>query len=259
MRLAVLSDIHGNLVALETVLADLEAQGGADLTWCLGDLAAFGSRPAECVRRIKALTEANEGKTFQTIGGNTDRYLLTGERYSQTLPKDADELTAHALFLNYRDVMLNWNLAQLNWDDFEFLKKINRRELHHEVEGYGGVIGYHAVPGDDEPILNPDTPEEQALDYVLDREARLGIGGHTHLPMNRVLGRWQLINVGSVGFATKQPGYAQYGIFTFEGDQVTVDLRSIPYDVEAVIADLDAAGHPVTAWYISRIRPVTEA
>ena len=58
MRLAVLSDIHGNLTAFEAALADLEAQGGADITWFLGDLAAFGPRPAECVQRVKAMVDA---------------------------------------------------------------------------------------------------------------------------------------------------------------------------------------------------------
>jgi len=80
MRLAILSDIHGNLVALEAALADIASVGQVDLTWCLGDLAAFGSRPAECVQRIRALADADEGKRFKVIGGNTDRYLVTGER-----------------------------------------------------------------------------------------------------------------------------------------------------------------------------------
>ncbi len=187
MRLAVISDIHGNLVALEAVLADLEAAGGADLTWCLGDLAAFGPRPAECVARIRG------------------------------------------------------------------------RELWHEVEGYGTVIGYHAVPGNDESFLRPETSVEEAADYLLDREGHLGIGGHTHFQMDRQVGRWRLVNVGSVGLSFENPGMAQYGLFDFAGGDVTVILRQVAYDVAAVIDDLQAVGHPYPQWFINRIRPQPEA
>ena len=80
MRLAVISDIHGNLTALEAVLADLEASGGSDQLWFLGDLAAFGPRPAECIRRIKAFADAAaEGEkkgTFRAIRGNTDQFVM---------------------------------------------------------------------------------------------------------------------------------------------------------------------------------------
>lgn len=256
MRLAVLSDIHGNLTALEAVMNDIAEQGSMDLTWCLGDLALFGSRPSECIQRIKALTEENEGKTFKTIGGNTDRYLVKGTRFPMPSLKEAGELEGFVKFLQERDTITNWNLAQLSWEDYEFLKKIRDQELSVTVEGYGDVIGYHAVPGNDESMLKPDTPDEEAADYLLDREGRLGIGGHTHIQMNRHIGRWRLVNVGSVGLSVDKPGYAQYGVFTFENGEVEIDLRSIPYDVDAAIADLYTAGHPVPSWIESRIRPM---
>jgi predicted phosphodiesterase len=254
LRLAVLSDVHGNLIALETVLADLEAQGGADLTWYLGDFVA-GPRPVECIQRIKALAEADEGKTFKVIGGNIDRDVITGSRFSLPVAKDADELRGRFDAWQQRDAVLNWSLSQLGWEEYEFLAKVVGHELWKEIDGYGAVIGYHAVPGDDLAMLMPDTPDEEAVDYVLDREGRLGIGGHTHIQMNRTIGRWQLVNVGSIGLSVDRPSYAQYGIFTFENGQVNVDLRSIPYDVDALIADLYAVNHPVPQWIETRVRP----
>ncbi len=84
MQLAVISDIHGNLLALEAVLADLDARGGCDHLWFLGDLVAFGAHPAECLRRIKAFADAAaEGEkkgTFRIIRGNTDRYVTHAAR-----------------------------------------------------------------------------------------------------------------------------------------------------------------------------------
>ena len=73
MRLAVLSDIHGNLLALEAVLRDLKQSGGADQTWILGDLCVCGPFPVECLQQIRDLPHTD------VISGNTDRYLVTGE------------------------------------------------------------------------------------------------------------------------------------------------------------------------------------
>lgn len=254
MRLAVLSDIHGNLVALEAALADLQALGGADHVWILGDLAALGPRPAECIRRVRALHEELGKEKSAIIGGNTDRYLVTGERLHTPSAKDAESFAQLAQSWQDRDTILNWGVAQLSYEDYELLRDICGRETGLDVPGYGYVIGYHAVPGDDEIFINPDTPDEEALDALLDREGRLGIGGHTHRQMNRNLGRWRMVNVGSVGLSFDAPGKVQWGLFTFENGDVHIDLRRIDYDVEAAVNDLHAAGHPVPAWFARRLQ-----
>lgn len=258
MRLAVISDIHGNLTALEAVLADLAAAGGADLTWCLGDLAAFGPRPSECVQRIRALAEADEGKTFKVIGGNTDRYLVNGTRFPVPSAKDEDSFKRLANEWQTRDTVLNWNVSRLTWEDYEFLKKIRYQELAHEIEGYGWVLGFHAVPGDDEKFLTTDTPTDEVYDLMLDREGRLGLCGHTHIQMNRDLGRWHIVNVGSVGLASDHFGKACYGLLTFEGDSVKVDLRQIDYDVDAAVQELYTTGHPAPDWAANRMTSTTK-
>ncbi|MFN8530681.1 MAG: metallophosphoesterase family protein [Anaerolineae bacterium] len=98
MRLVAISDIHGNLVALEAVLRDLDTLGGWDHLWILGDLAAFGARPVECIQRVKAFVDAAEASpdkgTVRTVRGNTDRYLVTGVRPRSTPADNQDELDA---------------------------------------------------------------------------------------------------------------------------------------------------------------------
>lgn len=261
MRLAVLSDIHGNLVALETVLADLAAVGAVDKIWVLGDLAAFGTRPAESIRRVLNLREQYGEKNVHFISGNTDRYIVTGARPAGKPIKEDEENAADKLreaveAARARDVALNWTAAQLTLDDYTALRKLGH-ELSLQAEGYGWVIGYHGTPGNDEGFLLPDMPEEEARDALLDREGRLGIGGHIHVQMDRDLGRWRAINVGSVGMSFDQPGRAQWGLFTFDDGDVTVDLRSLPYDVEAVFADRAAVAYPLPAeWLRGRLRLV---
>jgi predicted phosphodiesterase len=248
MRLAVLSDIHGNLLALEAVLADIQASGEVDVTWCLGDVAAFGPRPADCIRRVKTLAEADEGKKFKAIGGNTDRYFVTGERPRQEPAKDADAFKKMVAELGIFDAGIRWGLEHMSFEDYEYLAKLVGNELSKDVKGYGAVIGYHAIPGDDEARLTPETSAEEANDALLDREGRLGIGGHIHRQFDRDLGAWRIVNVGSVGMSFDNPGFAQWGLFTFTDGAVTVDLRRVPYDVDALIADFYAVGYPGTGW-----------
>jgi hypothetical protein len=144
-----------------------------------------------------------------------------------------------------RDTALNWAVEQISYEDYDYLKSIIGKERHLRVEGYGTVIGYHAIPGDDESnLLKPDSDDEQALDTLLDREGRLGIGGHTHLQMDRALGDWRVVNVGSVGWSFGAPGMVEWGLFTFENGEATIELRRMPYDVAVVLADFETVNHP---------------
>lgn len=258
MRLAVISDIHGNLTALEAVLDDLATVPDVDLTWCLGDLACFGARPLECVQRIRALSEQDEGKTFRVIGGNTDRYLIGGERLRVPAAQDETEFANLARDLQNRDTLINWSLGKLDFEAYQYLKSLLRRELSRDVDGYGVVVGYHAVPGDDEAFLTSSTPSELVEDYFLDREGRLGIGGHTHRQMDRRAGAWHVLNVGAIGMSFDRPGFGQYGILTFESGEVQVDLRNVAYDVEEAKRDLYEAGHPNPEWFAAKIQPDTQ-
>ena len=79
VRLAILSDIHGNPIALDAVLGDIEARGGADGYLVLGDLVAQGHDPAAVLRRLASLPDA------RFVRGNTDRYVLTGDRARPTV------------------------------------------------------------------------------------------------------------------------------------------------------------------------------
>jgi predicted phosphodiesterase len=261
MRLAVFSDIHGNWQAFQTMLDDLHAQeahASFDAIWCLGDLAAFGAQPAECVAHIRQMQEDYGDNVFKCIGGNTDRYLTMGVRMPSPPAKDEAGLQRRITAFQERDAILNWNLAQFSWDDYAYLAKINSREVYKQVEGYGTILGVHAIPGDDEGIqLRPDSPDEEATDALLDREGRLVLVGHTHYQMDRQVGGWRVINPGSVGLSFGQAGYAEWAILTFDGADVQVDLRAVPYDVDATISALEASQHPNTNWVIQRLRPTT--
>ena len=254
MRLAVFGDIHGNLPALEAVLDDMKSCGEFDLIWCLGDLAAVGGQPRECVQRISALRADLGEEKVKIIGGNTDRYLVTGERMPFAPPKDKSAFAAYRDNILSMGAIYQWNLMQLGWDDFDLLRGILGRELQHDVERFGRVIGFHAIPGNDESTaLRPDSPDEEAADALLDRAGRLALCGHTHLAMERQVDGWRVINPGSVGLSFGNPGQAEWAVIKWTKGELIGDLRQVPYDVATTLQNWKAAGYPEMDWIRPRL------
>lgn len=245
MRFAVFSDVHGNVAALDVMLNDLASVGDVDQIWYLGDFLPMGARPVECLQRFRALLEQHGKDKVRFIGGNTDRYLVTGAQPAQ--PHAADEAAFDAQKTRQRTLatLYQWTLDQLTFEDYKFLYGLLGRELHHRVEGFGNVIGVHAIPGSDEPTsLRPDTPDEVAADALLDREGRLLVAGHTHLKMDRTLGHWRVLNPGSVGMSFTQPGMAEWLLLTVTAEGIEADFRAVPYDLEAMLADAATTSYP---------------
>jgi putative phosphoesterase len=250
MRLAILSDIHGNLPALQAVLADLEAQGGADKIWVLGDLAAFGAQPAECIQILRDLPNS------QTIRGNTDRYLCYGHRPKFKAPHDEESWNTFAQRIARADHDLRWGMEHLTWAEAEFLLKLDSA-LGLEVEGFGWVLAYHAAPNDDESLLPPDVDEDTLADALLDAEGRLIFGGHTHLPMDRTVGYKRMVNPGSVGLPFDGDPRAAYLIASFTGAEVALTWRRVDYEREAALAQAEALGWPNMETLSRRLRTGT--
>jgi predicted phosphodiesterase len=241
-RLAVLADIHGNQLALEAVLRDLKQAGGADKTWVLGDLVAFGPRPAECLETIRAIAGV------EVISGNTDRNVVKAEVPSGTFKDEEEWRNAPARFRMWSETTV-WAMEHLTYTDFEYLSKLSHG-LELEFPGYGWAIGYHGSPGNDEYMLLPDTPAEEVLDQFLGCEGRLGFGGHTHLPMDRDLGRWRVVNVGSVGFPSDETraSYVVVTVGDVGDDGPTLEFRRVEFDVDALLEDMSQQQHPALSF-----------
>ena len=159
MRIAALYDVHGNLPALEAVLAD-DRLAEADLVVSGGDLAA-GPFPRECIDRLTAL-----GDNVVFIRGNADRELRGWP---------AERLDAHEL-----ETLREWPTS-----------------VQLGVEGLGKVLFCHGSPRRDDEILTAITPDGIVREACA--EAPLVVGGHTHVQFDRVVGSTRLVNAGSVG------------------------------------------------------------
>ena len=254
MRLAVFGDIHGNLPALQAALADIDRCGEFDQIWCLGDLAALGGEPAECMQTIMQRREGWGEDRFMLLGGNTDRYLVTGARIALPPPKEASDFPAHRDAILSMSAIYAWNMRQLGWDEYALLRDSLGRELKLDVAGYGRVVGFHAIPGDDESTaLRPDSPDEEAADALLDRAGRLALCGHTHQAFDRALPGWRVVNPGSVGMSASNPGAAEWALLEWQDGELHVELRRAAYDMEATLCGWAAQGHPRSDWMRARM------
>jgi predicted phosphodiesterase len=245
-RLAVLSDVHGNLLALEAVLADLETQGAPDATWVLGDLAAFCPWPAQTLVRLRALPNA------AFIQGNTDRYLVTGRRPAFPI-RSPEDWAAAPQQLAGRDANFRWTVERLSYADYEFLRDLPPR-LEKEMSGYGRIVAVHATPASDEANIYPTTTDEEVRSHLTGLDARLVLYGHTHRPMDRVVDGVRLVNAGSVGLPLDGDPRPAYALLDFEGGDCAVTIHRVIYDREAVIPKLEQVKHPAREWVSGIVR-----
>ena len=221
MRVAVLADIHGNLPALEAVLAEPDVMG-ADRIVLLGDI-ALGPMPAESLDLLASL-----GERAVWVHGNCEREVLTAYDGKSLPGPDADGARATAALLegHHRNLL---NALPLT--------------VTLDVDEVGAALFCHATPRRDDEFVLVDSPLavwRRALDGV--RES-LVVLGHTHMPFDRLVDGKRVINPGSVGMSYGAPGacWALLG--------PTVVLRSTVYDVVAAAARIRSSAHPdAAAW-----------
>lgn len=241
MRVALISDLHGNLVALEAVLADA-ARAGVDRTVCLGDVATLGPRPREVLARVRAIG-------CPCIMGNHDAFLLD--------PALIHTYTETPIVVDAVD----WCRAQLSADELAFVRTFVP-ELVVPLAG-GATLGcYHGTPRSHMEDLPPSAPPAE-LDRLLDgRAATVLAGGHTHLQMLRPHRGSLVVNPGSVGmpFLEAPAGapptilpYAEYAIVEATDDgAVEVRLKRVPLSKSALREQAAARDFPLRDWLVAQ-------
>ncbi len=246
MKIAVISDIHGNAIALDAVLADLRREA-VDQIVCLGDAIQGGAQPAAVVRQLRALG-------CPVVLGNADDFLLTG------ILKNPDE-TASA----EQHAVRAWQLAQLSADDRHFIEG-----FHPSIElALGGgrqLLCFHATPHNFNDIILPHTPQDELLRYLGGFGDRVLAGGHTHLQQLLRIGDSFFFNPGSVGFACnnllprderfRNDPWADYAVLADDGVRLSLEFRRVPFDVAEWLRLTRASGRPaaesVAALYAPR-------
>ena len=181
-RVAALYDVHGNLPALDAVLAEVDA----DLILVGGDVVA-GPWPSETLERLRAF-----GDRVRFIRGNADRELTEPPKPRREGGPPPE--------------VMEWVRARLSGEQLRFLRHLPETESV-VVDGLGAVLFCHATPRSDEELLTRISPEERWREALTGIETPVVVCGHTHMQFDRRIGDVRLVNSGSVGMPyERQPG-----------------------------------------------------
>ena len=236
MRIAVVADIHGNLTALEAVIADLRVTV-PDVVLHAGDLADGGSSPVEVVDRIRALG-------WTGVMGNTDEMLVRAE----ALEGFAAQSKARAAMWNAIREIAAATRAVLGEERLEWMCGLPLSVVRPELE----LAVLHARPGDcwRAPAADASDAELEAI-YAPLGEPTVAYG-HTHVPsIHRLSGRLRaLINTGSVGLPYDGDPRASY-LLLEDGEP---EIRRVEYDVEKELRLLATSGLPGATWTAKMLR-----
>ncbi len=240
MRIALISDIHANLVALETVLADL-AKTHPDQIICLGDVAEGGPQPRQVITRLRALD-------LSVVMGNHDAELLN------PLPSRAVE-QKHQIF----DDIFRWCLAQLGADALNYLRTF-RASIELPLESNTMLLCYHGSPKSNTDIVADTTSEVELTRMLAGCSATVLAGGHSHAQMFRSYRDMLIINPGSVGLpweylstdCHRNSRWAGYAVVHSQSDHLSVELRRVPLDLDAVRRAAFASGMPHADWWMAQ-------
>src|SRR5512138_1713688 len=171
MRIVIFSDVHGNALALEAVLADIRRATAPDALFVAGDLVLLGPRPAETLALLRSI----DGARF--VKGNTDQYLID---YG-----DDEEGVGFAR-------------AHLSEEEIAFVRDLPFEQRLEAASGHELLV-VHANPRDLEGQIKPNSSDELIRPMLLGVTAEVVAFGHYHVPFVRRLDRWTLLDVASVG------------------------------------------------------------
>lgn len=242
MRTALVSDVHGNAVALEAVLADLEREA-VDQVVALGDMAQGGPQPAEVVDRLVELD-------WPVVLGNADAFLLDPDTATEAVTEAALEGRL-------------WSIERLGAERLGVIRSF-APAVERALGGGRTLLAFHGSPLSYHDLLLPTTPEGVFRALVDGAEAAVLAGGHVHLQFLRRVGNSVFVNPGSVGLSYdhEQPEddfrvdpWAAYAVLEVEDGRVEVAFRRVPLDVQAVVDAIRESGLPGGEVWAARMQP----
>ena len=247
MRIAVISDVHGNCIGLDAVLSDLHGHP-ADQMVFLGDMVQGGPQPAEVVARLRGLGAP-------VVMGNADAWLLTGQETGSEQPASEQQLEVR-----------EWQLARLSAEDRAYIEHF-QPTVEIALGGGRALLCFHGSPRSFDDIILPATPEEEFQRLLGPFVPALMCGGHTHLQQIRRLGDSFFFNPGSAGFAYshqqseqsfKADPWAEYAVLSFEDGRLGLEFRRVPFDVDALIQAYRTSGRPYADAAVEQYQPASK-
>ncbi len=230
MKIAVFSDIHGNCLALETMLSDIK-QEKIDKLVCLGDAIQGGPQPAETAVLLRDLA-------CPTVMGNSDDWLLTGATTESLTP------------LQYQ--IRDWTLSKLSEIDREFISQFPPT-IEIEISTNKRLFCFHGSPQCYDDNILPATSDTELQKLLGDDLSFIYTGGHVHSQLLRRIGDTSYFRPGSVGrvydrnrinVGFRLDPWAEYAILTATETQFSIEFRRVPIDIEKLSNIWKKTGRP---------------
>lgn len=250
MRIAVLSDIHGNLPATETVVKDIESQG-VDGIIVAGDTVS-GPQPQETIDLLRSLRA-------WMIRGNGEDYLLAYDKGS----------APEAWYVSDQWASMRWTYERLDGATLGFIASLPGQRVV-SMDGTEPIRVVHGSPqspteflfpdGDVETIamyrevglLAPDREPTRLEEVLAEVKEAVVVCGHSHVPWKQERNRWLVVNAGSVGAPNNGDVRAQYALLSWEGDRWEATHRAIGYDLGWIRAAYEESGYLVEGGVFAR-------
>lgn len=234
MRVAIIADIHGNLLAFEAVLQDLGQQSPVDHLVIAGDLCLNGPCPRQVMERV-------QGLNCPVIQGNTDMEIVT-----QAQGKSEKKRTTAA-----------WTREQIGEQGLEYLAMLPFSHTITPPDGSDLLI-VHANPLNLEDAIFPNASDEELerLTSGLDGKVSVLAFGHLHIAYTRQWRELLLVDTGSCGIPRDEDHRASYAILSWHPGRWEAEIHRVAYDVQVVVRQLKTCGLPNPE---KRVKVLTEA
>lgn len=234
MRVAFISDIHGNAIALDAVLNDINKKK-VDQIYVLGDICFRGPEPLKSLERIRALN----GKMLK---GNADEWVVRGIREGE-VPDSAFDMMS---------MERDWTVRQLDMESIQYLSSLPT-ELKLEI-GNLKIHAFHATPSSLFEMVQPFESDEDLTEKMMKSDSDLYIYAHIHKPYIRYLDGKCIINTGSVGLPFDGTTKSSYVLLEIADKGFQTAIVRVEYDVEKVVKQFEEAGYPNSDQLISIVQ-----
>jgi putative phosphoesterase len=240
-RIAVLSDVHGNLPALEATVAAIRKEK-PDALLVAGDHVLNGPDPGGCIDALRAL----EGDGARIVAGNTDIAVADFD-YGAAFPHYQDDVpeTIRAA--------AEWAHDELSDEQLDWLRRLPaERRLRTADDSL--VLVVHASPGSQTRGFDQALENDVIFERAAATDARVICVGHTHLPEIRDLGWKVIVNDGSAGYVFDGDPSASWALVTVADGEVSGEIRRTEFDALAVANAISARGLPGDVYRAATVR-----
>ncbi|PMC39161.1 YfcE family phosphodiesterase [Bacillus sp. UMB0899] len=225
MKIAFISDIHGNAVALEAVLEDMKKKN-IEKVFVLGDICYRGPEPKRALELIRSLQT-------KVIKGNADEWVVRGVQQG--------EVPDHALDMMRKE--RDWIYSKLDATDIDYLSQLPT-ELYLNEKGIE-LYAFHATPTDLFEVIPPNAEDRLLHEKVLSKkDATIYLYAHIHKPYIRYINGKVVMNIGSVGLPFDGVTKASYGVITIAESGFSTSIERVDYDTEKVMKQYSEVNYP---------------